>query len=237
MKFSIIGYGKMGKEVAQIAQSKAHTLIDIFDIDNISQLTIQNLQKADLVFEFTNPHSAYKNVKLCLEASVACVCGTTGWNQQLEELKKITIEQNKTLFWSPNFSIGMNILFHLNKQLAKIMNNFDYYDVQIAETHHIHKLDAPSGTAVSLANQIISNLDRKKGWQLNKQQEEQIKITAIRQGEVFGDHSVVYDSIFDTIEIRHSAKNRKGLANGAVLAAEFVLNKKGFFTMENLLNF
>ena len=131
----------------------------------------------------------------------------------------------------------MNIMFHLNKQLAKIMNNFDSYNVEISETHHIHKLDAPSGTAVNLANQVISNVNRKKSWQLNQANNETIKITAIREGEVFGDHSVIYDCMYDFIELKHSAKNRKGLANGAVLAAEFVLNKKGFFTMDNLLNF
>lgn len=235
MKISLIGNGKMGKAVVELAQQKGHELIDIFDVDNINELTIKNLQKANVVFEFTQPEAAFDNISLCLDASVPCISGTTGWLDKIEIIKKRCFEEQKTFFYASNFSIGVNILFDINKKLAKIMNNYSNYNVSIEETHHIHKLDAPSGTAIYLAEQIISEIKNKTKWKLDDATKEEILIKAIREAEVPGEHVVNYDSDVDFIEIKHSAKNRQGLAYGALLAAEFVVNKKGFYTMQDLL--
>ncbi len=226
----------MGKEVIKFARKKGHQIIDIFDIDNQDKIKIENLQKADVVFEFTTPKSAFDNINKCFDAQVACVCGTTGWLDKLDIIKLRCEEEKQTFFYASNFSIGVNILFKINKILANIMNNYPQYNVAISETHHIHKIDAPSGTAIQIANQIIEKIERKKNWQLNKASEDEILIQSFREGEIPGIHIVKYDSEVDTIEIKHSAKNRQGLAQGAVLAAEFVKDKKGFYTMEDLLN-
>lgn len=236
MKVSIIGYGKMGKEVIKLAQNRGHQLVDIFDIDNQNEITEERLKQADVVFEFTSPDSAFENISKCLDAGVPCVSGSTGWIDKLDLLKFRCEEEHKTLFYSSNFSIGVNILFKINRLLAKIMNSNPDYDVKIKETHHIHKLDAPSGTAINIAGQIIDEIDRKTDWKVDSNSPEKIDITAIRLGEVFGIHEVTYESKFDTITIKHSAKSRQGLAQGAVLAAEFVKNKTGFYTMYDLLN-
>lgn len=235
MKISLIGNGKMGKAVVELAQQKGHELIDIFDVDNINKLTISNLQKADVVFEFTQPQAAFDNVSLCLDAGVPCISGTTGWLDKIDTVKKRCFEEQKTFFYASNFSIGVNILFDINKKLAKIMNNYSNYNVSIEETHHIHKLDAPSGTAIYLAEQIISEIKNKTKWKLDDVSEDEILIKAIREAEIPGEHIVIYESDVDFIEIKHSAKNRQGLAYGALLAAEFVVNKKGFYTMQDLL--
>ncbi|MBN2664288.1 MAG: 4-hydroxy-tetrahydrodipicolinate reductase [Bacteroidales bacterium] len=235
MKISLIGNGKMGKAVVELAQQKGHELVDIFDIDNKNELTIQNLQKADVVFEFTQPEAAFDNISLCLNAGVPVISGTTGWLDKIDIVKKRCSEEQKTFFYASNFSIGVNILFEINKKLAKIMNNYSNYNVSIKETHHIHKLDAPSGTAIYLANQIISEIKNKTKWKLDDAIEEEILIKAFREGEISGEHSITYDSDVDYIEIKHSAKNRQGLAYGALLAAEFIVNKKGFYTMQDLL--
>lgn len=237
MKFSLIGNGKMGKEVVNIAQQRGHELVKIYDIDNLNELSADNLKVNDVIFEFTKPDAAFNNVTKCLDADVPCVCGTTGWLENLEIAKNRCADENKTLFYASNFSIGVNIMFYLNKMLAKIMNSYENYDVSITETHHIHKLDAPSGTAIEIAKQIIQQLDRKNNWALNIGDDETIAIAAKREDEVPGIHQVIYESDFDTLEIKHSSKNRQGLALGAVLAAEFIIGKKGFFTMDNLLNF
>ncbi len=235
MKISLIGNGKMGKAVLEYAKAKGHQTIDIFDIDNINEMTPENLQKADVVFEFTTPESAFENISKCLDAGVPCVSGTTGWLDKLEIIKKRCETEQKTFFYAPNFSIGVNILFKINKLLAEIMNNYPNYDVAISETHHIHKLDAPSGTAIHIANQIIERLERKRAWKLENPTSQDIPITAIREDEVPGIHEITYDSDVDFISIKHSAKNRKGLAQGAVIAAEFIKDKTGFFTMDDLL--
>ncbi len=236
MNISLIGNGKMGRAVVEFAQKSGHTLINVFDIDNISELTIENLQKADVVFEFTQPEAAFKNISLCLDAGVPCISGTTGWLDKMDIIKKRCEDENKTFFYASNFSIGVNILFKVNDFLSKIMNKYPNYDVNLTETHHIHKKDAPSGTAIQIANKIIGNLDRKTSWKLDDfSNDEVVPITAIREGEVPGTHTVVYNSDVDFLEIKHSAKNRQGLAQGAVMAAEFIINKKGFFTMDDLL--
>ena len=202
----------MGKEVIKLAQERNHTIVDVFDIDNINELTIENLQKADVVFEFTKPDAAYRNVSLCLDADVPCVCGTTGWTENLKSIKKRCKKEKKAFFYAPNFSIGVNILFQINKKLAKLMNRYSNYEVSVTETHHIHKLDAPSGTALQIANQIVKNIDRKKLARLNEANHDEVLIKALREGEVPGIHSVIYESDVDFLEIKHSSKNRKGLA-------------------------
>ena len=237
MKISLIGNGKMGKAVLELAQERNHEIIDVFDINNISDFTIENIQKADVVFEFTQPEVAFKNISKCLDAGVPCVSGTTGWFGKIDIIKNKCQQQGASFFYASNFSIGVNILFEINKKLAKLMNNYSNYEVSIDETHHIHKLDAPSGTAIEIANQIIANLDRKNNWKLeNTKTDDELLINAQREGEVPGIHIIKYDSDVDFIEIKHSAKNRRGLATGAVLAAEFLQNKVGFFTMKDLLN-
>jgi 4-hydroxy-tetrahydrodipicolinate reductase len=235
MKISLIGYGKMGKAVIEFAKQKGHEIIDIFDIDNLQDCTIENLQKADVVFEFTTPNAAFDNINKCLDAGVPCISGTTGWLDKLELIKSRCKNENKTFFYAPNFSIGVNILFKINKILAEIMNNYPVYDVEVSETHHIHKLDAPSGTAIHIANQIIERLNNKTNWKLDKCNDNDLIIKAFRKDEIPGIHEITYTSDVDTISIKHSAKNRKGLAQGAVIAAEFVKDKTGFFTMDDLL--
>jgi 4-hydroxy-tetrahydrodipicolinate reductase len=237
MKIALIGYGKMGKEIEAIALERNHTISLIIDIDNQNDLTSENLKKADVVIEFTNPEKAYENVLKCFEANIPVVSGTTGWNKNVEEAKKICLQKNQSFIWSSNFSLGVNIFFKLNEFLAKMMNNFDNYNVSMVETHHTQKLDAPSGTAITLANDIISKVERKKEWQLNgEDNSEKLKITAVREGAVPGKHTINYDSPVDFIEIKHSAKSRKGFAFGAVLAAEYIHNKKGVFTMNDLIS-
>lgn len=237
MKVSIIGYGKMGKEVIKLARERGHEVVDIFDIDNINEMNVEKLKKADVVFEFTTPDAAFDNISMCMDAGVPCVSGTTGWLDKLDLLKLRCNQEGRTLFYSSNFSIGVNILFRINRILAKIMNKYPDYDVRIEETHHIHKLDAPSGTAINIAQQIIDELDRKNDWKLNASESDVINVVSHREGEIPGIHEVIYESDIDIISIKHSAKNRRGLALGAVLAAEFVKDKNGFFTMDDLLKF
>lgn len=237
MKVSIIGYGKMGKEVIKLARERGHEVVDIFDIDNINEMNVEKLKKADVVFEFTTPDVAFDNISICMDAGVPCVSGTTGWLDKLDLLKLRCNQEGRTLFYSSNFSIGVNILFRINRILAKIMNKYPDYDVRIEETHHIHKLDAPSGTAINIAQQIIDELDRKNDWKLNASESDVINVVSHREGEIPGIHEVIYESDIDIISIKHSAKNRRGLALGAVLAAEFVKDKNGFFTMDDLLKF
>jgi len=238
MKIAIIGYGKMGKMIEKIAQERGHQILFRFDVDNKHEFTIDNLKKADVAIEFSTPQSAYENVKKCFDANLPVVSGTTGWLEKMEELKNIAIEENKAFFYASNFSIGVNIVFYLNRRLAQIMNQFNQYVPSITEIHHIHKKDAPSGTAISLANGIIENLERVSSWTMDKfTTQEQIKITAIREDEIPGIHTITYESDFDIIQLRHEAKGREGFATGAILAAEFLLGKKGFYTMEDLLQF
>ncbi len=235
MKIALIGYGKMGKMVEKIALSRGHQIIHKFDINNQDQFTVENLRQADIAIEFTTPESAYHNVKKCFDADVPVVSGTTGWLDKMEELRTIAIKENKAFFYASNFSIGVNIVFYLNRRLAQIMNQFPQYTPSITEVHHIHKKDAPSGTAITLAQGIINNLEKINSWTMDTPGQDQLKITAIREDEIPGIHTITYDSSFDTLEIKHTAKSREGFATGAVMAAEFLLGKKGFYTMEDLL--
>jgi 4-hydroxy-tetrahydrodipicolinate reductase len=238
MRIALIGYGKMGKEIEQIALSRNHTIPLIIDINNISDFTRENLSKVDVAIEFSNPDNAVQNIRKCFDANVPIVSGTTGWMNQFEEIKNECNNAGKALFYSSNYSLGVNIFFKVNSFLAQIMNNYPQYEVEMEEVHHIQKLDAPSGTAITLANEIIKAINRKTRWQLDGQDSaENLKIKAIRRDTVPGIHTIKYDSEIDYIEMTHSAKNRKGLAFGAVIAAEFLAGKKGVYTMDDLLKF
>ena len=236
MKIAIIGYGKMGKEIEKIATERGHQIKFKFDVNNTKDFTVENLKKTDVVIEFTTPEAAYNNFLKCFEANVPVVSGTTGWLSNLEDIKNRCKNQKQTFFYASNFSLGVNIFFKLNQYLSKIMNQYPDYQVDITETHHIHKLDAPSGTAITLSDDIVKNIERKKTWTDKNATKDEILIKSIREGEIFGEHKINYESDIDVIEINHSLKNRKGLALGAVLAAEFTKNNKGFLTMNEFLN-
>ncbi len=236
MKIALLGYGKMGKEIENIALSRRHEIVLKIDAYNLDELTRENLSMADVAIDFSTPDSAFSNIMKCFEAGVPVVCGTTGWLNRFEEVKKKCTDLNQTFFYASNFSLGMNLFFELNNYLARLMDPMEEYDITIKEIHHVHKLDAPSGTAISLANDLISHVDRKEKWELNQSSDPTaLKITAVREGEVPGTHIVTYDSDIDTIEITHVAKNRRGLALGAILAGEFINGKKGIYSMQDLM--
>lgn len=236
MKVALIGYGRMGKEIEAISIDRHHEIVLKIDIDNQQDFTTKNLRKADVAIDFSIPSSAYENILKCFEANLPVVCGTTGWLDKFDEVVNICNQKKGTFFYASNYSIGVNLFFKLNKQLAQMMNEFSDYDVEIEEIHHIHKLDAPSGTAITLADGIIGEIERKNSWRLDATYEKDIiAITAKRENEVPGIHKIKYNSTVDSIEIIHSAKNRKGLALGAVLAAEYISDKKGVFSMDDLM--
>lgn len=251
MKIALIGYGKMGKEIEKIALSRGHEIVSIIDINNQEDFESPEFKSADVAIEFTNPMVAYNNYMRCFKAGVKLVSGSTGWlAEHGEEVKQLCTEGGKTLFWSSNFSLGVAIFSAVNKYLAKIMNQFPTYDVSMSETHHIHKLDAPSGTAITLAEGILKNLDRKEKWvkgtllaadgTLSGSTEcaaNELPVSSIREGEVPGIHSIRYDSEADSITITHDAKNRRGFALGAVLAAEYTAEHEGFLGMSDLFPF
>lgn len=236
MKIALLGYGKMGKEIEQIALSKGHEIVLKITSKNISDFKKENLQKADVAIEFSNPNSVVENVLKCFEASVPIVAGTTGWDDKESEIKALCKEKNQTLFFASNFSIGVNLFFELNKTLAQLMNKHNEYKVSIEEIHHVHKKDSPSGTAITLANQLIENSDKLKKW-INKESEnkEDLGVVSLRKDEVPGTHSIKYWNEIDEIEIIHKAHSRKGFAAGAVIAAEFIKGKKGIFGMKDIL--
>lgn len=237
MKIAIIGYGKMGKVIEQIALSRDHKIVTIIDIAQNNQARFKELKEADVAFEFTNPDSAVKNILECFKLNVPVVCGTTGWNKELKSVKSECEKLNVAFFYASNFSLGVNILFEINKRLAEIMNNFDDYDVEITETHHLQKLDSPSGTAITLANDIIDNIKRKVIWKNNAKSKRNIlNIISKREEKVPGTHTIKYESGVDKLEFTHEAKSRQGFGLGAVLAGEFIQNKKGIFNMQDLLN-
>ena len=238
MKIALIGYGKMGKTIEQIALNRGHQIVSIVDINNPEEFQSANFKSADVAIEFTTPATAFDNYMKSFAAGVPVVSGTTGWLDRIGEIKEKCETEGKTFFYASNFSIGVNIFFALNKYLAKIMNNFPSYNISMTETHHIHKLDAPSGTAITLAEGIIENVDRKDRWTLETaEQPTDLPIHAIREGEVPGIHEVTYESDVDYISIKHDAKSRAGFALGAVVAAEFTAGKKGFLGMDDMLKF
>ena len=238
MKIALIGYGKMGKTIEQIALQRGHQIVSIIDINNTADFDSEAFRSADVAIEFTTPATALNNYMRCFAANVPVVSGTTGWLDHLDEVKAKCEQEGKTFFYASNFSVGVNIFFALNRYLAKIMNTFPAYDVRMTEVHHIHKLDAPSGTAITLAEGILEHIDRKKRWTLETaEQPTDLPIHAIREGEVPGIHEIVYESEADTISIKHDAKSRAGFALGAVIAAEFTAGKKGFLGMNDLFHF
>ena len=238
MNAALIGYGKMCKEIERILLQRGDTVSLIIDIDNQNDLTPENLKGVDVAIEFSAPDSAYGNVVKCIEAGVPVVCGTTAWLDKFEEVERLCKERGGAFFYSSNYSVGMNIFFKINKELARLMNNFSEYDVTVEETHHTQKKDAPSGTAITIAEGILDNLDRKKKWVCGTTTEkEELEITAIRRSVVPGIHTVTYENPEEYITITHSIKNRSVLAQGAVLAAHFLIGKKGVFSMEDLLAF
>lgn len=230
MKIALIGYGKMGKEIEQIAISRGHFVVLKIDINNPEELTIENLSKADVAIEFTSPATAVKNYLQCFEAGVSVVSGTTGWLEQKAEVEKACSAKNGCFSILQISVLAANIFFALNKYLARIMKEFPQYDVSMTEVHHTQKLDAPSGTAISLANDIMAINLLKTNWTIDEPKSDtELHINPIREGVVPGIHTIKYNSDVDYIEITHSAYNRKGLAFGAVIAAEFSVGRKGVF--------
>ena len=238
MNIALIGYGKMGKETEKIALSRGPQLVSIIDIDNPEDMDSEAFLTADAAIEFTQPEAAMANYRNCFERHIPVVAGTTGWLQHLDEVKRACANGEQTFFHASNYSIGVNIFFAVNNYLARLMNHFPAYNVRMEETHHIHKLDSPSGTAITLAQGILENIGRKTHWkEAATGHENELLIHSKREGEVPGIHEVIYESETDIIRIKHEANSRKGFALGAVMAAEFIYGKKGFLTMQDMFNF
>ncbi|MBD3903248.1 4-hydroxy-tetrahydrodipicolinate reductase [Chryseobacterium sp. Ch-15] len=231
MKIALVGYGRMGKIIDEIALKRGHEVVARLK----ETPTAENLNNPDVVIEFSLPEVAFDNIKACLENKIPVICGTTGWLERKDEVEKLAVENGTAFLYGSNFSLGVNLFFALNEKLADLMKNVDEYSCQLEEIHHIHKLDAPSGTAISLAEGIIKNNTKFDAWKLEETQEKQLGIFAIRENEVPGTHSVYYRSEVDEIEIKHKAYNRNGFALGAVVAAEWIKDKKGNFTMKDVL--
>ena len=237
MKIALIGYGKMGRMIEEIALSRGHEIVSTIDIDNQEEFDSPAFASADVAIEFTTPWTAYDNYLKAWRAGVKVVSGSTGWMKEHGDDVKRACQEGKTLFWASNFSVGVAIFSAVNAYLAKIMNRFEQYDVNMVETHHVHKLDAPSGTAITLAEQIVENLDRKERWGLHETASNVLRIDDIRRAEVPGIHSITYDSPEDMITITHDAHSRRGFALGAVLAAEYTKDHSGLLTMSDLFSF
>lgn len=238
MKIALIGYGKMGKAIEKIALSKGHEIVLRIDLENNHELTTQNLLNSDVAIEFTGPSSAFTNLIKCAKAGIPAVCGSTGWLKEYSVVRDAFQKNGSAFLYASNFSIGVNIFFELNKKLANLMAAHPEYIAGIREIHHTHKLDAPSGTAITLAEQIISEIPTLKNW-INKtgQKSGELPIISERLDPAPGTHEVKYQSAIDDIEIIHTAHNRDGFAGGAVLAAEFIQHKKGIFSMKDVLGF
>ncbi|QQV01858.1 MULTISPECIES: 4-hydroxy-tetrahydrodipicolinate reductase [Chryseobacterium] len=231
MRIALVGYGRMGKIIDEIATKRGHEIVARLK----ETPTAESLNNPDVVIEFSLPEVAFDNIKSCLENKIPVICGTTGWLERKSEIENIAAQNETAFLYGSNFSLGVNLFFALNEKLAGLMKNVDQYTCQLEEIHHIHKLDAPSGTAISLAEGIIGNSDKYEAWKLEETQEKQLGIFAIREDEVPGTHSVYYRSEVDEIEIKHTAFNRNGFALGAVVAAEWIQDKKGNFTMKDVL--
>ena len=236
MKIAILGYGKMGKAIEKIALDRGHEITMKIHRNNQDELNVENLKNADVVIDFSIPDSAKGNILMAIEAKTPIVSGTTGWLDDYNEVAKLCLAQGSAFLYASNFSLGVNLYFELNKSLAKLMNGHDQYQIDMTEIHHTQKLDAPSGTAISLAEQITDENNIKNKWTLNEQAtSEEIKIDALREGKVPGTHIVNYSSEIDTITIKHEAHSREGFAFGAVIAAEWIQNKQGVFSMHDVL--
>lgn len=245
MKIALLGYGKMGQLIEQFATNRGHEITLKIDAQNAEELTSENLKKADIAIDFSTPHTVLHHIKKCFEANLPLVVGTTGWYDQLSQLKEECEHNGHSLLYASNFSIGVNLFFAMNKILAKLMNRYPQYDVQVEEIHHTHKLDSPSGTAITIAEGVLGNIDRKKAWanelvgnnQHVAYKSDQLLIESHRIEEVPGTHTVIYSSEVDDIELKHTAHNRDGFALGAVLAAEWLQGKTGFFSVNDLFDF
>ncbi len=242
MKIALIGYGKMGKMIEQIAIDRGHEIVSIIDVNNQEDFDSPEFASADVAIEFTAPQAAYGNYLKAFKHNVKVVSGSTGWmNDHGDDVRRMCSEEGQTLFWASNFSIGVAIFSAVNRYLAKIMNGFEQYDAHMEETHHIHKIDAPSGTAITLAEEIVENLDRKTSWIKGQENvpydPKTLRVDSLRRGEVPGIHTVRYDSEADCITITHDAHSRKGFALGAVLAAEYTAKHNGLLTISDMFNF
>ena len=250
MKVAIIGYGKMGREIEKILAERGHEVKLIIDQDNASDLDAEHLEGVDVAVEFTTPQTAYQNIKTCIECGVAIVSGTTGWTDRLKELQELCVERGSAMFYASNYCLGVNLMFRMNRQLAHLMGRVGGYDVRVGEVHHTQKKDAPSGTAITLAEGILEELPSKSSWvnyapgiaQATHRTEDpmhesadKLVICSVREGMVPGIHTVTYESEDDVLEMKHTIKNRRALAQGAVVAAEFLCGKKGVYTMDDLL--
>lgn len=245
MKIAILGYGKMGRIIEQFAFERGHEVVLKVNVDNTDDLTVANLRLADVAIDFSTPDSVLSNIELCFEANVPVVVGTTGWYAKLQEIKDKCVAGNNTLLYASNFSVGVNVFFFVNKVLAKIMNRYPQYEVQVEEIHHTEKLDSPSGTAMTIAEGILAELDRKSEWvnELIDSNDEvipkpdQLLIESLRIEDVPGTHTVIYSSEVDNIEFKHKAHSRAGFALGAVIAAEWLEDKTGFFNITDMFDF
>ena len=238
MKIALIGYGKMGKAIEEIALERGHEIVLRASIENLEDNTIENIRKAEVAIEFTGPDSAFDNLVRCMKAGVPVVCGSTGWLDRYEEVRQYCLTTGNALLYASNFSVGVNIFFELNKKLAALMAPYGDYKVSLVEVHHTQKRDAPSGTAITLAEQILEKIPRKKSWVNHISDNlDELEILSERVDPAPGIHKIKYSSSIDDIEIVHTAHNRQGFATGAVLAAEFIHNKKGIFTMKDVLGF
>ena len=248
MKIALLGYGKMGMEIEKIALSFGHEIVLKVNHNNLQDLNLENLKKADVAIEFSTPATVIENINFCFEAGVPIVVGTTAWHDKLEFVKKQCEEKKGGIFFTTNFSIGVNLFFELNKIAGGLMNGYADYTLFMAEVHHTQKLDAPSGTAITTAERLMETYTRMKSWnnkivaeentfKNNKSTENEFTIHSIRKDDVPGTHIVYFDSEVDTIEIKHTAKSRKGFAIGAVKAAEYMMGRKGVFGMKDLLGF
>lgn len=235
MRVAIIGYGKMGHEIERVLLSRGHSVALIIDQNNAHELNAENLASVDVAIEFTTPDTAYANVRKCIECGTPVVCGTTGWVERLVELQELCRQKQGSMIYASNYSLGVNITFRLNRYLAEMMNRFATYNVAIEEIHHTQKKDAPSGTAISLAEDIVAKVERKSGWVNEPTSEsDKIAITSLREGTVPGTHTVTYTSPDDEIVVKHTLFSRSALALGAVVASEFIASRKGVFTIDDL---
>jgi len=245
MKIVLLGYGKMGQLIERFAMKRGHEVVLIVDESNRSSITSEDLEDADMAIDFSTPDAALENISLCFESDLPLVVGTTGWYEHLEEVKETCLDADQSLLYGSNFSIGVNIFFHINKMLANAMNPYKQYDVQVEEIHHIHKLDAPSGTAITIAEGILENSDDKKSWVNSVEgsgeevipKADELLIESLRIEEVPGTHTVLYSSEVDQVEFKHTAHSREGFALGAVIAAEWLFGKKGFYQVTEMFDF
>lgn len=238
MKVALIGYGKMGKELHRVLEERGHSVGLIIDVDNTCDLNSDNLKQIDVAIEFSSPETAFSNVATTIKAGTPIVCGTTAWLDKFSEAVELCNKHNGAFFYATNYSVGVNILFKVNQFLASLMNPYPQYDVTIEEVHHTAKKDSPSGTAITLAEGLLQNLDRKQKWVGNTTTEQgELEVLGIRRSIVPGTHTITWESAEDMLRLEHTAKGRAGLALGAVLAAEFLVGKKGVYSMDDLMKF